>query len=114
MDNIQTKKMYKPNQEITEIFTKYGVWLAYVLMGFVGKFGWDIITNKKITFKYILGSGLCAAFVGYLASVYCMRNAPTVGSYIVPVCTLVSRDIILFLMTIKWNEILEKIFIKKP
>lgn len=112
MDFIQNNKMFKTHPEITEFLTKYGMWVAYVLMGLVGKFGWDIISNRKISFRYILGSSMCGVFAGYIASVWCMRHAPSTGSYVVPVLTLVSRDFFLFLFSLDYNAVL-KILLKK-
>lgn len=115
MDFVQGNKMFKTQHpQIVEFVTKYGMWVAYVLMGLVGKFGWDIITNRKLSFRYMLGSSLCGMFTGYLASVWCMEHSPTMGAYLVPVMTLLSRDVFLFLFSLNWKSLLTKMLESAP
>jgi len=113
MDNIKIKMSIK-NELIaraSEFFSKYGVWVAYVLIGFVGKIGWDIVSKRKISPLYLLGTGCMAIFVGFVSSKWFMINAPAKGPYVVPVLTLVSRDVLMFLSVIDWKKVLS-VFLK--
>lgn len=113
MGNISSSKMSFKSELIaraSEFFAKYGVWVAYVLIGFVGKIGWDIVSKRKISLVYLLGTGCMAIFVGFVSCRWFMTNAPEKGPYIVPVLTLVSRDVLMFLSVIDWKKVLSVFF----
>jgi len=99
--------------ETLEFISKWGAWVTYIFIGLVGKFGWDIINRKKMSFWYIFGTGMVAIFVGYLSTMWCSAHCPAQGAYIVPVCTLVSRDIMLFLTMLDWPSILHLVLNKR-
>ena len=51
MDYIQNnQKMLKPNPPgpIVEFMVRYIPFVGYVLIGLIGKFGYDIVSKKKI------------------------------------------------------------------
>jgi len=104
MSNRQT--LY---QETLDVLTKYGAWFAYVLIGLVGTFGLDIINKKRITRLYILGTSFMGIFVGFITSKWFLAHAPEAGAYCVPVATLASRDIMIFLKLIDWRGVLAKV-----
>lgn len=113
MGNVQNIKMTSREQvmsDISEALAKYGAWIAYVCIGLIGKFGWDIVSRKKLSGWYILGTGCMAAFVGFISSRWFMTHNAEMGSYFVPVLTLVSRDILVFIKLIDWTKILSAIF----
>lgn len=96
------------NEQI-DILTKYGSWVAYVIIGLVGKFGWDIASKKKMSWWYVIGTGCMAVFVGFISARWFMLNKPQMGAYCVPVLTLVSRDILIFLNLVDWKGVLSRI-----
>jgi hypothetical protein len=108
MDNIQAKKMSIKAQtyDVADILSKYGAWIAYVCIGLIGKFGWDIVARKQLSWWYVIGTGFMAVFVGFISSRWFIAHDPDMGAYIVPVATLVSRDILMFLRMLDWNKIL--------
>lgn len=112
MDNIQTNKMSIKSQYLAHLLddlSKYGAWIAYVCVGLVGKFGWDIVSKKKLSAWYILGTGFIAVFVGFIASRWFMANNPDAGPYFVPVLTLASRDVMVFLNLIDYKKLLSTV-----
>lgn len=111
MDNIQTKSMSDKQwvNEILDSLSKYAAWIAYVGIGLVGKFGWDIVARKKPSGWYILGTGCMGAFVGFITSRYFMVHNPEMGAYVVPIATLSSRDILVFVRMIDWGKVLNAI-----
>lgn len=113
MDNIQVKGMSHKSQwlaDISEVLSKYGAWIAYVGIGLIGKFGWDIVSRKKLSGWYIFGTGCMSIFVGFICSKWFMIHQPEMGAYCVPVLTLVSRDILVFIKLIDWTKILSAVF----
>ena len=114
MDGIQdSQEMSLKSQALTEIsdtLTKYGAWIAYVCIGLIGKFGWDIVAKKQLSSWYVLGTGFMAIFVGFISSKWFMTHSPETGSYIVPVLTLVSRDVLMFIKMIDWVKLLSVVF----
>lgn len=113
MDGLQANKMASKEQatlDISEALSKYGIWACYVLIGILGKFGYDIVSRRKITWWYFWGTGLMSIFVGFISSKWFMVHDPTSGAYFVPVLTLVSRDVLVFLMLMDWKKILGIMF----
>lgn len=94
-------------EEIIAFFTKWWVYVFYVLIGIVGKFSWDISRKKRITFLSAISTVGISGFIGYISSVYCSNNQlENKAAYIVPICTLLSDKIISYLiLRVKWKEI---------
>lgn len=111
MDSIQTNEMSIKNQtyDIADVLSKYGAWIAYVCIGLIGKFGWDIVAKRQLSWWYVVGTGFMAVFVGFISSKWFMANNPAMGAYLVPVLTLVSRDILMFLKMIDYQKLLSTI-----
>lgn len=107
MYTLQTKEMQNKHAEYLEFLTKGGAWIAYILIGLVGKFGWDIVNNKKLSFWYIFGTGCIAFCIGFLVSRWCIAHPSLDQSIIVPASALVSRDIMLFITMIDWAGVLK-------
>ncbi len=98
-------------EEIIAFFTKWWVYVLYVLIGIVGKFSWDISRKKRITFLSAISTVGISGFIGYISSVYCSNNhLENKAAYIVPICTLLSDKIISYLVfRVKWKEIKDAI-----
>lgn len=97
---------------IVSFFSKWYVYLFYILIGIVGKFSWDISKRKRITLLSAISTVGISGFVGYISCVYCSNNGLTnQAAYIVPICTLLSDKIISYLIfRVKWKEIRDAIF----
>jgi|SRR6185436_7950270 len=95
------------NQDAVDIGIKYGSLLLYILIGFIGTLGFDILTKKKITRWYIFGTGCCALFAGFVAGEWLMNHHPNLTPYLTPVATLVAKDMILFFKMIDWQGVLK-------
>lgn len=90
-----------------EFAAKWGALIAYVGIGLVGKFGLDIVNNRKLTGWYVFGTGCLGYFVGFLLWQWCKSNPEYNPGIIIPAGTLVSRDITLFLTMVDWQSVLK-------
>jgi hypothetical protein len=106
MEHIKMSQREQYLSYVYEFLAKYGAWFAYVAIGLVGKFGWDIVSGKKISWWYIFGTGCMAAFVGFVSSKWFINNNPEMGAYLVPVLTLASRDVLLLIKMIDWHKVI--------
>ncbi len=113
MNAIHHKKMSDKNPELISFLTKYGALVTYVIIGLVGKFGFDIVTGKKISGWYVLGTGCMAIFVGWLTWMWCQKWPALNPGFVIPIATLVSRDIMLFITMVDYMSILRIITGKK-
>lgn len=104
--------MAKIFEEVVNFFSKWWVYLFYVLIGIVGKFSWDISRRKRITFLGAMSTVGISGFIGYISSVYCYNNGYTdKAAYIVPICTLLSDKILTYVVfRVKWKEIRDAFF----
>jgi hypothetical protein len=110
MEHIKMSEKNEYLKHIGEFSGKYGAWILYVLIGMIGKVGLDILNERKINGWYFLGSSFAAVFVGFISAMWFMKNQPEAGAYIVPVLTLCSRDVLIFLSLIDWRKKLSNIF----
>lgn len=106
MNAIQSRTMQK-NLEVLDFLSKCGALFGYIIIGLMGKFGFDIVTKKKITFWYAFGTGCMACFSGFITW-QCIKDNPKLnpGVYL-PIASLISRDILLFLTMIDWQGVLK-------
>lgn len=105
--------MQEIKKEVILLLTKVWVWCLLVIIGIVGKFSYDITIKKKYTFATFMGTLFLAAFVGYLASVFCANKGwDKAGQIIVPIATLMSEKILQIIITHahKWFEKAVKTF----
>lgn len=108
MNFIHTSKpMSDKEQELMNFFSKWGALGAYILIGLLGKFGLDIATGRRMSFGYVFGSGCVAIFVGWLSWVWCKGNPSLNPGLVVPIATLASRDLALFLTTLDYVELIK-------
>lgn len=99
--------------QVVEFIDKWWAWAAWVAIGIVGKMGIDLTRNHKMNFWQWLGSTMSACFIGYLACVFCQANYPKQGALIVPIATLISDRIMMFLLSVNWTPIIEIVLQKK-
>jgi hypothetical protein len=104
--------LWRVVDEVATFFTRWWVYLFYILIGIVGKFSWDISRNKRITFLGALSTVGISGFVGYISSVYCHnRGLEDMAAYVVPISTLLSDKILTYLIVrIRWKEIRNALF----
>ena len=108
MDIVSPQKMFKPSQnELSEFLIKWGALGAYITIGLIGKFGYDIVTGRKLNGWYVFGTGCMGIFTGWLVYNMCDNHMVSLNKGIaVPVATLVSRDIMLFITAVDWRSVL--------
>jgi hypothetical protein len=103
--------------EALDQFIKYGAWIACVVVGLMGKFGLDLVTKKKITLLYVVGTTFLGGFAGFISSRwFIIHNQTEAGTYWVPIITLAAKDFVMFLTMIDWQKTLSaltKLDIKK-
>jgi len=113
--------MQKEHYDFTDLlnfFTKIWSWVFLVFIGLVGKFGLYLQSGQKYNGWKLLGSTLIAAFVGYLASIYCIEHYPCdngfnhQAAFIVPIATLMSDRLMLLIISVNWTNVIQLV-IKK-
>lgn len=100
-------KMSDKNTELFAFLSKYGALFTYILIGVVGKFGFDLVSGKKISGWYVFGTGCIAIFVGWISWEWCARWPALNPGLVVPIATLLSRDILLFITMMDWQGVLK-------
>ena len=110
-----TKGNYKMSKTATgataiEIIAKWMPIFGYVIIGLIGKFGYDIVSKKKITFWYIVGTSAIALFIGFLSAKMCDAHPLVNPGIAIPVATLLSRDLIVFITMIDKKKLMELLF----
>ena len=96
-------------EEIAAFLSKAWVWCAYIIIGIVGKFSHDLIMGKKLTWLQVFASIGIALFMGFIASMICIRNFPDQAAYIVPISTLLSEKLIIALFSVNYKQIFQDI-----
>lgn len=82
-------------KEIALLLGKTWMWLVLIFIGVIAKFSYDVSIKKKFTFATFVSTLFLAAFIGYLASVFCANKGwVDAGKIIVPVATLLSEKIL--------------------
>ncbi len=104
MDHVQSCKIMpaKPSPEAVEFVTKWGALLTWILMGLLGKFGLDLVTGRKFSYRYVIGSGCLAICAGWLSYQWCTSHPSFSPGVVVSISALASRDIILFITMVDW------------
>lgn len=99
-------------QEVLAFFTRWWLYLCYILIGIVTKFSYDLVKKKKISFLQAIGSTGIAGFLGFLATLYCVHKdlSTTLAGIIVPLATILSDKIFTWLFTRDWGKMLDGIY----
>lgn len=105
MDYYKIKKMQYFKEEVVAFFSKFYVWGLYVFIGLIAHISHILAAKEKPSRLQFFGSMGTALFVGYLASAWCIANAPEKGKYLVPVATLLSEKILSWILT-NWKKLL--------
>lgn len=110
MDGLPHAKMsQKVNliDEFIQAIVRHSAWIALIIVGIAGKFGVDILLNKKLSLWYVIGTILVAFFVGFVSSIWYSSHDPEMGKIMVPLLTLSSRDVLLTVRLINWGKLIE-------
>lgn len=103
--------MAEIKDEILAWLSKGTAWLLYIAIGLIGKFSYDMITRRKITFMQALASTGAALFVGFVTGAICMHNGlEDKQMIIIPVSTLLSEKIMLAVFTVDIRKHLSEWF----
>lgn len=97
----------KTKSEVLVFLSKWGAFFGYVAVGLLGKFGFDIVNKKRLTFWYVFGTSCVAYCVGFFSWEWCLVHPVLNPGIVVPFASLVSRDIMLFLTVIDWQGVLK-------
>jgi len=104
------QKMHDIKEETLTFLTKWWSYIFYVMIGVMGKFSFDIVKRKKISIWYIIGATGVACFIGFLASMWCEYHYKPYAPYIVPIATLCSDKILMYIATLNWKPVLDSIY----
>lgn len=105
MNTIPVKPMTNRQQEIIDFLAKWGAVGTYIMVGLAGKFGLDLVSGKKLSYRYILGSGLLAICAGWITYQWCLKYPALSPGVTVSIAALVSRDFILFITMVDWASV---------
>lgn len=95
-------------QEIWQGVSKALVWLWYITIGVVVKIALDTRT-EKLTLKKIFIKVVFSVFVGWLATIICIKfGYIKVAGIVVPVATLMGESLVLYFMA-NWKSIFNKL-----
>jgi phage shock protein PspC (stress-responsive transcriptional regulator) len=110
MDSISINKMQQKLSLIDEFIqavVRNSIWIGLIIAGIAGRFGADILMNRRISLWYIVGTLLTSLFVGFIAFIWYSSHDPETGKIMVPILTLSSRDVLLTLRMINWSKLIE-------
>ena len=97
-------------EEALTFFTKWGYYIFYVFLGIMGKFSYDIVRKRKISLWYAIGVTGISCFIGFLACVWCSKHDAGYAPFVVPIVTLFSDRILMYLAALNWKPILDSIY----
>lgn len=81
--------------EIYIFLAKIWMWVAFVFIGVVAKFSYDVSIKKKYTWVTFTAALGIALFVGYITSAWCRyKGWQEEGMFIVPLATLLSEKLV--------------------
>lgn len=99
--------------EFVAFCSKWWVWLCYIGIGIMGKIFNDLRRKRRMTFWQAIGGVGIAGFVGYLASIWCIKHNPYGGAYIVPIATLLADKILMYLLALNYQAIFDVVLNRK-
>jgi hypothetical protein len=85
---------------LTALVQKHLTVFLLIALGLLGKFSYDLLTNKKFTYSYIFGTTGITIFVGYVSAVFITTRWPTQGNLLIPIATMLSFNIVSALVSI--------------
>lgn len=107
MDFIPDYRMQKPIDALLELIFKLGAFLSYVTIGLIALFGYDIAIKKRITKWYVISTSCMGFSIGWLSYQMCLAHPAWNPGIIVPMATIISRDVMIFISMIDWQGVLK-------
>ena len=109
MDNNQISPMQKDTiiNNFLEGLVKYGSLIGLILVGLVGMFSYDLLHSRKFTVSYVLGATGVALFGGYVGGSYALSHYPHQASWMIPMITILSNNIVSAFMAIDYRALME-------
>lgn len=102
--------MEKWIDEIVTAGSKVWTWVLYVLLGVMGKFSYDALSGRKISFLMSLAILGISVFVGVITSMVCFYyELDRAGAFLVPICTLLSEKLVLAIYAYDWKGFLSDV-----
>ena len=97
-------------EETLAFLTKWWAYLFYIFLGVMGKFSFDIVKKRRISLWYAIGVTGISCFIGFLASMWFMAYHPGYAPYGVPIATLFSDKILMYMATLNWKSLLDSLY----
>lgn len=123
MDNSKTMEIKGPGDILEQLLifiSKSAAYIGLIVLGIIGRFSLNLLHNRKMTWAYIVGYSGLSFVVGYIACAWMQTNCPNRIPVLLPITTLLSNNLVSFLMTIiveyetikksKWKGIMKVIF----
>lgn len=95
--------------QIVDFFSKIWIWVFYIGISIIGKISSEILRGRKLTWLQVFAIIGCACFVGTCASFWCAIHYPEQGAFIVPVSTLLSREIVSAIVSLDYKKLASEI-----
>lgn len=86
--------------DLSSLIQKHLTLLLLIALGLLGKFSYDLLTNKKFTYSYVFGTTGIAIFGGYISAVFIDGRWPTQSNLLIPVATMLSFNIVSAIVSI--------------
>lgn len=88
-------------------FSKWWTIIVYIFMGTVSKISYDILNRKKLSWTYIFAIVGISWTIGGMSAVWCMTYHTDWTAFVVPLCTMFSDRILLWVGARDWTPLLE-------
>lgn len=90
--------------EIVTGLSKVWTWGLYILLGIMGKFSYDALSGRKMSFLLSLAIAGLSVFVGIIVALICIQyEMVKAGAIIVPIATLLSEKLVVALYAYDWK-----------
>lgn len=98
--------MAEIKEEFINFLSKVWFWAAYIFIGIIAKFSYNVIIGKKISLLQAIGSAGIAFFAGFIACSLCyLHDAERDAMWIVPCATLISDKLVIAAMGADWKQL---------
>lgn len=93
-----------------ELLNKIWIYILVVVLGIMGKIGWELVNKKKVSFIWIIGFSMVAMCVSTLVGLWCNYKGYSHQLTVVLVgsSALFSRDIMMVATQMNWASLKDK------
>lgn len=96
--------MAEIRDEIITLVSKLWTWVVYILLGVMGKFSYDALSGRKMSFLTSLAILGISIFVGAIISMVCAYyEVNKAAAFIVPLGTLLSEKLVISFYAYDWK-----------